>query len=350
LRGIAILLVLLYHFVSSPRIQPPLFHRMFAIGWSGVDLFFVLSGFLIGGILLDVRESPNYFRTFYGRRFFRIVPLYYLWIGAYFVVSSIWASHIPWRSIPIYLLFLQNYVKIDRAVLAVACLGALWSLAVEEQFYLIVPTVVRFLSPPRLLLMLYCAIICAPVFRILVYTYLPNHPAAPYTLTPCRVDALAMGVLLAYGWRNERWKLAFYRYQTSIFGICFLLLCGFLYLAIWRPVQYSLTMSSWGYSVVDVLFASLLAVAIMMPGSPWAAVCRLPFLTELGRVSYCLYVIHTAVNLACHELFFHRIPRFESWSTALVSALAAALSYGLAALSWKFFEHPLLSRGHALKY
>jgi peptidoglycan/LPS O-acetylase OafA/YrhL len=350
LRGMAILLVLLYHFVSSPRIQPPLFHRMFAIGWSGVDLFFVLSGFLIGGILLDVRESPNYFRTFYGRRFYRIVPLYYVWISAYFLVSSIWSSRIAWRSIPIYLLFLQNYTKSDRAVLAMACLGALWSLAVEEQFYLIVPTVVRFLSPPRLLLMLSCAIIFAPIFRILLYTYLPNHPAAPYMLTPCRVDALAMGVLLAYGWRNERWKAAFYRYQTLIFGTCSLLLGGFLYLAIWRPFQYSLTMYSWGYFVVDVLFASLLAIAIMMPGSPWAAVCRLPFLTELGRVSYCLYVIHMAMNLVCHKLFFHRIPRFESWSTALVSAFAAVLSYGLAVLSWKFFEHPLLSRGHALKY
>ena len=100
LRGIAILLVLLYHFVSNPRIEPPLFHGLFAIGWSGVDLFFVLSGFLIGGILLDVRESPNYFRTFYGRRFYRIAPLYYLWIGAYFVLAPFWSNRIAWRSIP----------------------------------------------------------------------------------------------------------------------------------------------------------------------------------------------------------------------------------------------------------
>jgi peptidoglycan/LPS O-acetylase OafA/YrhL len=350
LRGLAILLVLLYHFVSSPRIQPPLFHKLFAIGWSGVDLFFVLSGFLIGGILLDVRESPNYFRTFYGRRFYRIVPLYYLWIGAYFVIALFGSSRFPWHSIPVYALFLQNYTKIDRAVIAVAWLGALWSLAVEEQFYLIVPTVVRFLSKPRLLLLLYSAILCAPAFRILLYKYLPAHPAAPYTLTPCRADALAMGVLLAFGWRSERWKAAFYRHQKPIWGICFLLLGVFLYLAVWSPFQYSLEMCSWGYSVVDIFFASLLVIAVMLPGSRWAAVCRLPFLTEMGRVSYCLYVIHTAVNLACHELFFHRIPRFESWSTALVSALAVGLSYGLATLSWKFFEHPLLSRGHALKY
>lgn len=350
LRGLAILLVLLYHFVSSPRIQPPLFHKLFAIGWSGVDLFFVLSGFLIGGILLDVRESPNYFRTFYGRRFYRIVPLYYLWISAYFVIALFCSSRFPWHSIPVYVLFLQNCTKIDRAVIAVAWLGALWSLAVEEQFYLIVPTVVRFLTKPRLLLMLYSAILCAPMFRVLLYEYLPAHPAAPYVLTPCRADALAMGVLLAFGWRSGRCKAAFYRYQKLFWVTCFLLLGAFLYLAIWMPFQYSLEMCSWGYSVVDLFFANLLVIAVMLPGSRWAAVCRFPFLTELGRVSYCLYVIHSAVNLGCHELFFHGIPRFENWSTALVSALAAGLSYGLAVLSWKFFEQPLLTRGHALKY
>jgi peptidoglycan/LPS O-acetylase OafA/YrhL len=109
-------------------------------------------------------------------------------------------------------------------------------------------------------------------------------------------------------------------------------------------------MHSWGFSAVDAFFASLLAIAVMVPGSLWSAVCRLRFLAEMGRVSYCLYLIHEAVNLACHELFFHRLPRFDSWKTAQVSAVAALLSYGLAALSWKFFEHPLLRRGHQLKY
>jgi peptidoglycan/LPS O-acetylase OafA/YrhL len=352
LRGIAILLVLLYHYVSIPPGGPPapLLGRLFSIGWSGVDLFFVLSGFLIGGILLDVRESPNYFKSFYGRRFYRIVPLYYSWVGMYFVAASFRSNPETWRAVPIYLLFLQNSAKINHAALGTACLGALWSLAVEEQFYLVIPSAIRFLSRHRLLLMICSAIICAPVFRILLHEYLLTHPAAPYMLTPCRADALAMGVLLAFGWRNERWKAAFYRYQTLIYVTCSVLLCAFLYLAIWRPSQYSLQMCSWGFSVVDALFASLLAIAVMVPGSLWSAACRLPFLAEMGRVSYCLYVIHAAVNLACHELLFHSMPRFDSLRTALVSALAAVLSYSLATLSWRFFEHPLLRRGHALKY
>jgi peptidoglycan/LPS O-acetylase OafA/YrhL len=109
-------------------------------------------------------------------------------------------------------------------------------------------------------------------------------------------------------------------------------------------------MYSWGFSVVDAFFACLLAIAVMAPGSRWAAFCRLSFLAEIGRVSYCLYVIHGVVDLACHELFFHSLPRSDSLKTALVSVLAAGLSYGLAALSWKFFEHPLLRKGHTLKY
>jgi peptidoglycan/LPS O-acetylase OafA/YrhL len=351
--GIAILLVLLYHYVSIPPgtgEATPLLQGLFAIGWSGVDLFFVLSGFLIGGILLDVRESPNYFKTFYGRRFYRIVPLYYLWVAAYFIIALFWSNPETWRAVPIYALFLQNSVKINHAALGTAFLGALWSLAVEEQFYLIIPSVVRFLSRRRLLLILSGGIIFPPMLRIILHEYLLAHPAAPYMLTACRADALSMGVLLAFGWRNERCKAAFRRFQTHISGTCFLLLCAFLYLAIWRPSQYSLAMYSWGFSVVDAFFASLLAMAIMVPSSRWSAVCRLPFLAEMGRVSYCLYVIHAAVNLACHQLFFRNLPRFDSLTTALVSAFAAALSYGLAALSWRFFEHPLLRRGHALKY
>jgi peptidoglycan/LPS O-acetylase OafA/YrhL len=348
----AILLVLLYHYVSLPAGAPsaPVVQRLFAIGWSGVDLFFVLSGFLIGGILLDARESPRYFKTFYGRRFFRIVPLYYGWIGAYFIVASFWANSETWRAVPIYLLFLQNSIKINHAIWGTAFLGALWSLAVEEQFYLVIPTVVRFLSGRKLLVILWSAIICAPLFRIFLHEHLLAHPAAPYMLTACRADALAMGVLLAWGWRSERCKAAFYRHQKTIYGICALLLCAFLYLAIWEPSQYTLTMHSWGFSVMDGFFASLLAIAVMAPRSIWAAVCRWPFLAELGRVSYCLYVIHAAADLVCHKLLLHDVPRFDSWKAVLVTALAAGLAYGLAALSWKYFEHPLLRKGHALKY
>lgn len=367
IRGMAILFVLLYHYlcIADAGVAPTpgslLAHgeQIFAMGWAGVDLFFVLSGFLIGGILLDARTSPRYFSTFYARRFFRIIPLYYLWIAAYFLIvlgpfhnlTGLLSGNLEgWRAAPIYFLFLQNSVKIAHATFGTAWLGALWSLAVEEQFYLLMPLAVRFLPRHRLVPLLCIAIVGAPMIRVAVSHFIPTHPAAQYVLTPCRADALAMGVLLAVGWREESWKAAFLRYRTLIYAFNLLLLVGAVYLALWKPSQYSSAMAVWGFSCVDALFACTLAIAVMVPGGVWASVCRWPFLAELGRVSYCLYVIHSAVNLLCHVLLLQQPPRFLDWWSAGVTTLAALLSYGLACLSWSFFEHPLLKRGHAYQY
>lgn len=350
LRGLAILFVLLYHYVSLVPGKMPLLQGIFAMCWSGVDLFFVLSGFLIGGILLDVKESPNYFKTFYVRRVFRIMPLYYIWIGIYFVIAVFVGNLETWRSVPIYVLFLQNSTKINHADLGTAWLGHLWSLSVEEQFYLIIPLAIRFLERRRLVLLLCLAVVTAPLARVLFHQHLTTHPAAQYILTICRADALAMGVLLAVVWKNELWKAKIYRCQRLMSGVVLLLLGAVVYLSIWQPSQYSLTMAAWGFSALDALFVGLLAIALVVPGGAWAKVCRWSFLAEMGRISYCLYVIHQVVNMACHKILLHAVPRADSLRTAGVTTLAVLLAYGLATLSWKFFEHPLMRRGHVFTY
>src|SRR5665213_654935 len=97
LRGMAILMVVIFHYLEEQGLvtgkgATAILQRIVQMGWSGVDLFFVLSGFLIGGILMDARESPSYFRTFYARRFFRIIPIYYLWIFAYAILVGVAGS------------------------------------------------------------------------------------------------------------------------------------------------------------------------------------------------------------------------------------------------------------------
>jgi len=367
IRGMAILFVLLYHFIYLANIEASVapsgllafVQRPFAMGWSGVDLFFVLSGFLIGGILLDARNSPRYFGTFYARRFYRIIPLYYLWIGVYFALvlgpfrsaSGLLSGNLEtWKAVPVYFLFLQNSVKISHATFGIAWLGALWSLAIEEQFYLMMPLAVRFLPRRILVPLLGLTILGAPAVRVAVAHFIPAHPAAQYVLTVCRADALALGVLLAVGWRDERWKAAFLQYRQLIYSFNLFLLIGVVYLALWKPSQYTHAMALWGFTCVDVFFASLICIAVMIPGGVLASVCRWRFLAELGRISYCLYVIHSAVNLLCHIILLHGLPRFIDWRSAAVSILAALLSYGFASLSWTFFEHPLLIRGHAYQY
>ena len=161
LRGIAILSVVCIHYIDGqgPTGGPitTLLQKIVALGWSGVDLFFVLSGFLIGGILLDARGSPNYFKTFYVRRFFRIIPIYYAWVLLYVLLVTL-AGHVVQvhsnsgrpeelgASIYVHFLFLQNVWPITLAGLAGAWLSPTWSLAVEEQFYLVCPWMIRFIS------------------------------------------------------------------------------------------------------------------------------------------------------------------------------------------------------------
>jgi peptidoglycan/LPS O-acetylase OafA/YrhL len=375
LRGMAILFVLLYHYIADQGVWmdgAPVaargtllynFQRLFSTGWAGVDLFFVLSGFLIGGILLDARESPRYFGTFYARRFYRIIPLYYLWIAVYFLLvltplrgilrslpESLSRNPEQLRNVPTYFLFLQNSVKMAHGNFGTGWLGQLWSLAVEEQFYLLMPLAVRFLPQRRLVPLLCLAVFGSPVARVAISHFAPQHPAAEYVLTLCRADALSMGVLLAIGWRKEEWKARFLRHRRLAFFVFSLPLAAVVYLTYLNPSPYTHAAALWGLSCVDISCAFLLAFAIMMPDGLWAYVCRRPFLVELGRLSYCLYVIHQAVNLLCHEVLLRVAPRFMDWKSAGVTLLAALLTYGLAKLSWISFEQPLLRRGHAYKY
>jgi peptidoglycan/LPS O-acetylase OafA/YrhL len=344
--------VVFYHYASIPLgrsswIAP---RNIFAIGWCGVDLFFVLSGFLIGGILLRVVGSPNYYKVFYIRRFYRIVPLYYAWVLGYFALAAIWGSAETWRALPLYLFFVQNSFKIHHAAIGTAVLGALWSLAVEEQFYLVIPSLIRFFSRRFVLIGLIAMCFVAPVLRVLLYIYVPAHSAAPYMLTICRADALSLGVLAAFGWESERFRAAFVKYRAYVYALLLALFVGFVALAAFSPLQYTMRMYAWGFSLIDVFFALTMLVTILDTGGVIASVCRWSFLGVLGRVSYCLYVIHVFVDLMCHKAVFGQLPRFDSAGTALVSLGAAALSFILALASWRFFEQPLLRRAHAYKY
>jgi peptidoglycan/LPS O-acetylase OafA/YrhL len=344
--------VVFYHYASIPlgRSSWAVPQRIFAIGWSGVDLFFVLSGFLIGGILLRAVGSPNYYKVFYVRRFYRIVPLYYLWVLGYFAFIGIWGSAETWHALPLYLLFVQNSFKIHHAAIGTAVLGALWSVAVEEQFYLIIPSLIRFFSRGLVLAGLTAMLLVAPLVRVLLYIYVPAHSAAPYMLTICRADALSLGVLAAFAWQSDRFKAGFLRYRAHAYVLFLALFAGFLALAVLSPLQYSMRMYAWGFSLIDAFFAVTMLMTILDTRSVWAAICRWSFLGSLGRVSYCLYVIHVFVDFLCHKAVFERLPRFDSASTVLVSLGAAALSYATALASWKFFEQPLLQRAHAYKY
>jgi len=365
LRGTAILMVILFHYLAEQGSVTgggltPVLQRLVLMGWSGVDLFFVLSGFLIGGILVDARTSPTYFKAFYARRFFRIIPIYYLWILTYIVLLTVAGSALRARSnsgvimavgTPIYahFVFLQNMLIIPFAGLAGAWFAHLWSLAVEEQFYLISPLVVRLVSPRSLTFVLMCVIGSAPLLRIFL---LAQHVDAGLvsSMTPCRADSLAIGMLAAVLWRREGFRPWLEAHCALLYGILGVLFAGVVALWKWSPESRTYSMESIGFTWLAAFFVVILLLVLIRRDGPLARLARMAWLRELGRVSYCAYIIHLVVNVICHSFLRHAPPATTDLRGALVTVFAAFATYAIAWVSWRVLEGPLLNFGHSFKY
>jgi peptidoglycan/LPS O-acetylase OafA/YrhL len=362
LRGMAILLVILCHYVGNADHAALGFwiHRTlsaFTVGWSGVDLFFVLSGFLIGGILLDARNARHYFRAFYMRRVFRILPLYYAWTLLYglLAVAALWLA--PGRTsltsrdllqVPLHLLFLQN-MWIGMPPWPWIWFVVTWSLAVEEQFYLLVPLLIRFVSL-RTLVPLLVAIICAaPALRFAIYRWSGNPFTASFPM-PCRADALAWGILLAVAWRQPAFRAFLESRQPLLRGLLFFLFCGVVALLWWLAHPPGLVTLTIGISWLAVFYSCLLLVVLSQTAGRLAAVMRWPLLRSLGVVSYCVYILHDTFNQIAHRVLLHAVPQLYDVRGVSVTLLALVLTIVAAALSWRFFEKPLIRRGHGYNY
>jgi peptidoglycan/LPS O-acetylase OafA/YrhL len=367
LRGLAILLVLVCHYVGNVshgdmHSWTLRFGSFLEQGTVGVDLFFVLSGFLIGGILLGSRASLHYYRTFYLRRFHRIIPLYYSWVilfGLIWIISSkwsgqIWATSWPGTGYWIHFVFLQNYIHQTNQMQFI-WLGALWSLAVEEQFYLVAPPLVRNLSPRRLtILMIGTVPFCLILRFFLSREYGPSHnywgKYAAYSWTPCRADDLALGILFAIIWANpdaRRWIKDNSRIVYAGLIACAVLLVP-VELMISKPDSY-LAASS-GRTLIGIFFVLTMVSILSRPEQILGRVFRLVALRELGKVSYCIYIIHGAIHTLVFKVAGFDFPRFNSWLSVALVALAFGITMGVAEFSWKYFEHPLIRRGHRYSY
>src|ERR687885_1751207 len=223
LRGVAILMVVAYHYDLAPFL-------------SGVDLFFVLSGFLLGGILLDKEETPNYFKAFYARRFCRILPLYFLCLLVFLILLPVtlgWLSGDSFEMLlgdplPLwsYFTFTHNFAMTQLGGWGTLWLGHTWSLAVEEQFYLVLPFLIRSFSRKKLPYLLVGLILSAPLLRAFLYNVHPHGDLASYVLTPCRADSLLLGVLCAYVIRDERFLNLLRTYTRVLYGVLAVLAAG----------------------------------------------------------------------------------------------------------------------------
>jgi len=366
LRGFALIMILVFHSVSQEGDYPVgtflyYLQRSCSMGWTALDLFFVLSGFLIGGILMDARESPSYFKTFYARRFFRIVPVYFAWVLLYILVVGFAADEIvklsnsgmrpPLNfSIWSHFLFLQNSFNFYFYGLAGAWFGHLWSLAVEEQFYLVAPLVVRVIPPRHLKWILGAVVILAICVRIYFRFFLHMPLNVITTRTVCRMDALAMGMLAAIVVRSESAKHWLETHLGRLRALLAFLVVGVLLFSFFSYGSITPSMQSIGFTWMAAFYAVILLLAVQNRSGWLAGFLRTPLLLELGSVSYCVYLVHLVVNVSLHALLLHHPPRISTLTGLLVTMLALLVTYSVAKLSWIYFEGPLQRRGHAFRY
>src|SRR5688572_7720594 len=356
LRGIAIILVMLHHqtYYRPPSGIDALIGSVLFFGWSGVDLFFVLSGFLITGILLDSRGNERYFSTFYARRTLRIFPLYYLVLLLALVVLPKFPAVHAVVAGPIdvppqwpYWLYLTNFAIADRGWVH-GWVDVAWSLAIEEHFYLVWPLLV-WLCPPRVVALLCAVILLAePAARVFLRASedQPVHSLPIYVLTWFRLDGLALGALLAVAQRRglfpvlDRWVPV-----VVILGVAGIIACTILGGHTW---WWNRWMQQYGYSLIAITAGAMLVGAISRPaGSLWPRMLSAGWLRAFGKYSYGLYLIHLPVMRAVREYVFNPL-EYETFGMGpwqaqmLYYGAATAPAFALAWLSWRFFESPIL--------
>lgn len=295
LRGVAVLMVLIRHANVPPTddVLSMLASFFLGAGFLGVDLFFVLSGFLITGILVKARTEPHYLRSFFARRALRIWPLYYLTVLVVVFLEPfddlIRSQGIAERA-GVWLAFVQN---IDQGLLGAppTLFNNLWSVAVEEQFYLLLPFVVLLVKPRLLPWVLACAVVGGLLVRLGLF-WANVNPYASYMLMPARLDSLALGGLLCVLMPRPRWRHAMTIAARPIVIISIPLLVG-LGVVNYGFDMYEPAMRTWGYSVAALLFGSVLVITLTSARAAQLLSAR--WLRLFGKYSYAIYLLNYPV-------------------------------------------------------
>jgi peptidoglycan/LPS O-acetylase OafA/YrhL len=353
LRGLAIAGVLACHFLNAWPILTELDRNVIdvlGLGWAGVDLFFVLSGFLITGILVDQVGAPGWWTGFLLRRALRIFPLYYLALALFGLVGPTLGLIDPWtfgRWGFWYWTYLGNWAYAARQV--IPALSHFWSLAVEEQFYLAWPLVVVVARGKRLAVLTAGLVVIAPALRAWIVHGSGWPVGSAFRVTPGRLDGLALGALLAVAFRDPAGRALAARawpWAAALGAIAFA--------AVGAPLGFDMhraPLEIWSHTALAVAFGGLLAGAVAgeASGSRLARVLSAAPLRALGRVSYGVYVWHYFVHVG-----LLRAIRARPAGGALLATRAGYLAYAAfgvtvsVGLAWASY-HLLEKRCLALK-
>jgi peptidoglycan/LPS O-acetylase OafA/YrhL len=357
LRGLAILLVFFYHYAgglqhTAHSTSMHVFGAIFGFGWSGVDLFFVLSGFLITGILFDTQDDPAYYKKFYVRRSLRIFPIYYIFLAVYGLLAFLRFDghfHLGHVAFLFYLGYPATLLwPALESVSPSVHFTHLWSLCAEEQFYVVWPWVISRLRTPFLIIgACLAAISVAPALR----TFFVMHDlhAWEYAFLPSRIDALAVGGLIAILMRGsgkllaERWALPMFVASS----VCVAAIC-----MVRRTVDHADGLiGTAGFTFIAIAYGALLVLAVRQGG--WLAwIFSLPLLRLFGRYSYGIYLFHFPLSEFLspkREIFISATHSFAIGSiTFIVACLIVNLA--VAAVSFHFIESPIIGLKKRFEY
>jgi peptidoglycan/LPS O-acetylase OafA/YrhL len=374
LRGSMLILILLVHFRSVREPTPgdwaeQSWHFVLDMAVFTLDVFFVLSGFLITRILIDAHGSDRYFSTFYGRRALRIFPVYYGFLIVYFLVLpnvAAWADALALSPAQhaVYWTHLTNVAAglndwwnpaaagPDWYPLEVTT-GHLWSLSLEEQFYLVWPAVVYFSSLDGLKKASIACIVAAPIVRIALVATMGGESSAAYLLTPARMDGLAIGSLFAVCAQRPDGLQPFLRRAGLAATLSLLALAALFF---WEG-HINLDTSGW-FHAIGLTASVYLAAAIVVislfarPGELWYRVFGNAPLRRIGDYSYATYVMHYPIMFVLDATGVWSRPPANSGLRAefLYSGPMLAICIAAGALSWHLYEERILKLRRYLPY
>src|SRR5579883_2626533 len=358
-RALASLMVVAYHF-GPHIIRTADSHFRFLLrfprhGVEGVDLFFVLSGFLISGILVRERSSPRYFSTFYWRRVFRVLPLYCLVLAGY-SVAILWLGgkaaeygRLFENPLPLwtYWLYFQNFAMAFAGTYGAIWMAGSWSIAIEEQFYCTLPLVVRRVSD-NVLMRIAAAGMILPIFlRALEQRtrFLPGIANA--VLLPMRVDSLSAGIIVMLLLRNYgdavRDRPRLFRLSGALVGFVWLIFPTL-------PPAISVRMGFLKVTISALAFGLLILNIQLRPRTVVARILSTRPARLLGNMAYSTYLVHPIVLCIVFRSLRGVDPQLNTAGDLPALALALVVTLLLSWLSWTRFEQPILARAHRFKY
>lgn len=318
----------------------------FWYGWVGLPFFFVLSGFLITGILVDSREATNYFSTFYARRSLRIFPVYYLLLFIVILISI--GSKADITDAGLYIFYVQNF-KLSYHHFGISFpryMNHTWSLAVEEQFYIFFPLMVRYIKPKYLMSFCLFLIIAAISTRYILAQLIPGNEIS-WANTVSNLDFLATGALIAIAVR--KYDLT----RIRNFSLVLLVACFGAYALYLRLILhagllefpfsgagpqgqafFALLLPVIAFSIISLVKGKNLFIRLFFENK---------FIVYIGKISYGIYLFHFPC-FAFTDYYFnhaaHPLIRFNGYAIALLKFL---ITISLAMISWRYFESRILA-------